>query len=71
MWAGAWLPFRFARFGLAWQPFVSAPLAVVAPQLGDVAQGNELLCQVLCQDLCCVIQSMYKLGIEPEFRAAE
>jgi transposase len=33
----------------------------------DVAQVNELLCKVLCHNLCCVIQSMYELGIEPEF----
>jgi hypothetical protein len=33
----------------------------------DVALVNELLCKVLCHNLCCVIQSMYELGIEPEF----
>ena len=33
----------------------------------SVAQTNEVLCKVLCHNLCCVIQSMYELGIEPEF----
>jgi transposase len=32
-----------------------------------VAQTNEVLCKVLCHNLCCVIQSIYELGIEPEF----
>ena len=31
------------------------------------AQVNEALCKVLCHNLCVVIQSMYELGIEPEF----
>jgi transposase len=33
------------------------------------AQANEVLCKILAHNLCCVIQSMYELGIEPEFRA--
>jgi len=33
----------------------------------DVAQANELLCKVLCHNICCVIQSMYELGIEAQF----
>ena len=33
---------------------------------GDVAQMNELLCKVLCHTICCVIQSMYELGIEAD-----
>ena len=32
-----------------------------------VAQTNEVLCKVLCHNLCCVIQSIYELGIEPNF----
>lgn len=37
---------------------------------GDVAQINELLCKVLCHNICCVIQSMYELGIGAEFPPA-
>jgi hypothetical protein len=33
----------------------------------DVAQTNELPCKVLCHNICCLIQSMYELGIGPEF----
>ncbi len=28
---------------------------------------NELLCKVLCHNICVVIQSMYELGIKPSF----
>lgn len=31
------------------------------------AQENEVLCKVLCHNLCCVIHSIYELGIEPNF----
>jgi hypothetical protein len=33
----------------------------------DTAQVNELLCKILCHNLCVLIQSFYELGIEPEF----
>lgn len=33
----------------------------------ETAQVNEVLCKVLCHNLCCVIQSIYELGIEPTF----
>jgi transposase len=33
----------------------------------DVAMQNEVLCKILCHKICCVIQSMYELGIEPTF----
>jgi len=33
----------------------------------DTAQINEALCKVLCHNICCVIQSIYEFGIEPNF----
>jgi transposase len=33
----------------------------------DTALVNELLCKVLCHNICCVIQSMHELGITPTF----
>ncbi len=35
----------------------------------DTAIVNELLCKVLCHNICVVIQSMYELQIEPTFWA--
>ncbi len=32
-----------------------------------VAQTNEVLCKILCHNICCLIQSTYELGIEPAF----
>ena len=31
------------------------------------AQVNEALCKVLCHNVCCVIHSVYELGVEVEF----
>ncbi len=33
----------------------------------DVAMKNEVLAKILCHNICCVIQSMYELGIKPVF----
>jgi hypothetical protein len=33
----------------------------------DTVLVNELLCKVLCHNICVVIQSMYELGIEADF----
>jgi transposase len=37
----------------------------------DVAMANEVLCKVLCHNICCLIQSLYELGIEPTFWAKD
>jgi predicted nucleic acid-binding Zn finger protein len=31
------------------------------------AQINESLCKILCHNICCLIQSMYELGLKPKF----
>jgi hypothetical protein len=33
----------------------------------ETAMQNEALCKILCYNICCVIQSMYELGIQPDF----
>jgi hypothetical protein len=33
------------------------------------AQVNEVLCKILCHNLCCVVQSIYELGIDVDFSA--
>lgn len=36
----------------------------------DTGQINEVLCKVLCHNICVVIQSMHEFGIEPAFAGA-
>jgi len=36
-----------------------------------VAQVNEVLCKVLCHNICVLIQSIYELGLEPTFWTSE
>jgi hypothetical protein len=33
----------------------------------EIAQVNEVLCKVLCHNICVLIQSIYELEIEVEF----
>lgn len=33
----------------------------------EVAQVNEVLCKILCHNLCVLVQSIYELGIEAKF----
>ncbi len=37
----------------------------------DIAMKNEALAKILCHNICCVIQSMYELGISPQFAAGK
>ena len=37
----------------------------------DVAMKNEVLCKVLCHNICCLISAVYELGITPEFSSVE
>jgi transposase len=36
-----------------------------------VAQVNEVLCKILCHNICVLIQSIYELGLEPTFWTVE
>jgi hypothetical protein len=33
----------------------------------DAGMRNEVLCKVLCHNICCLIQSIFELGIEAKF----
>jgi hypothetical protein len=33
----------------------------------DTAMKNEVLCKILCHNICCLIQSQCELGIDPTF----
>ena len=33
----------------------------------DIGQLNEVLCKVLCHNLCVLIQAIHELGIAPTF----
>jgi transposase len=37
----------------------------------DTAMTNEVLCKVLCHNICCCISAWYELGISPEFFGAD
>jgi transposase len=32
----------------------------------DIAAKNEVLCKILCHNICCLISAMYELGIDPQ-----
>lgn len=46
---------------------IKAKFGAAVRSKGEIAQTNELLCKVLCHNVCVVIQSMYEIGIEPQF----
>jgi transposase len=31
----------------------------------DVAMKNEVLCKILCHNICCLISAVYELGLQP------
>ncbi|MDX6696209.1 MAG: hypothetical protein QOF02_3812 [Blastocatellia bacterium] len=55
---------------------VETTFSMIKAKFGDglrsktkVAQTNEALLKVLCHNICCLIQSMYELGLKPKFYA--
>jgi hypothetical protein len=33
----------------------------------EVVMKNKVYCKILCHNICCLIQSRYELGINPDF----
>jgi transposase len=55
---------------------VEMTFSMIKAKFGDAlrskterAQINEALCKILCHNICCLIQSMYELGLKPKFWA--
>jgi len=55
---------------------VESTFAMIKAKFGErvrsktvAAQVNEVLCKVVCHNLCVLVQSFYELGIEPVFWA--
>ena len=53
---------------------VETTFSMIKAKFGDAlrskterAQINEALCKVLCHNICCLIQTMYELGLKPKF----
>jgi len=46
---------------------IKAKFGIALRSKTKVAQINEALCKVLCHNICCLIQSIFELGIEPTF----
>lgn len=55
---------------------VESAFSMIKRKFGDsvrsktaVAMKNEVLCKMLCHNICCLISAMYELGIEPNLLA--
>jgi len=73
-----WLSFFDHRFSAAFFAisFLRSGDSYFSAKFGDAlrsrterAQINEALCKVLCHNICCLIQSMFELGLKPKFYA--
>ena len=47
---------------------VKRKFSEVVRSKNETAMRNEVLCKLLCHNLCCLIQTHYELGVQPEFR---
>ncbi len=75
--------FHYYQFNQEWflqqyhkRSNVETTFSMIKAKFGDslrskskTAQINEALCKVLCHNICCLIQSIFELGIEPTFWA--
>ncbi len=73
--------YRFYQYNEEWfkshyhrRSNVEATFSMIKRKFGErlrsktrTAQINEVLCKVLAYNLCCVIQSMYELGVDADF----
>lgn len=55
---------------------VESAFSMIKRKFGDsirsktaVSMKNEVLCKILCHNICCLISAMYELGIEPKLLA--
>ncbi len=48
-------------------PMIKAKFGASVRARSLVAQVNEVLCKILCHNVCVLIQSIYELGFEPTF----
>ncbi len=78
VWHRAWLYYQFNRSEFLAhyhkRSNVETALSMIKAKFGGmvraktpVAQINEVLCKILCHNICCLITSMFELGIEPVF----
>jgi hypothetical protein len=42
-----------------------------AAKNADVSMKNEVVCRVLCHNVCCLISAMHELGVQPQSVTAE
>jgi len=80
IWAKMYYYFMFNREGFMEhyhkRSNVETTFAMVKAKFGDsvksrseIGQINEVLCKVLCHNICVVIQEMHELGIQPNYCA--
>ncbi len=46
---------------------IESKFGIALRSKSKTAQINEALCKVLSHNICCLIQSMFELDVQPEF----